>query len=187
MLEVAKKRSDLAIWIPLDSYGENFVSTIRGEQNEYADFTLRSLYHEKDNLKASIVFWENGQVVAAPWERNARLWRNCVENDLRKSAAIFPSERHLLIYGLWVARIHFKYEDQVLLKHFQYKDTNDVNIDKYNDILMNSTFEYIKHCPTEKVEKNFLVIGLITSPKRNAIYHCGKNIIISHKRLKNFN
>lgn len=155
MIEVAKKRSDLIIWIPLDSYDGDFVTTIQGKQNRYKDFTLRSLYHEKDKLKASIVFWEHGQIVAAPWERNARLWRNCVENDLRKSSAISPSESHLLIYGLRVARIHFNYEDQVLLKHFQYKDINDFNIDKYNDILMESIFKHIKHCPTEKSREEF--------------------------------
>ncbi|MGM0328381.1 hypothetical protein IGI79_000180 [Enterococcus sp. AZ084] len=155
MIEVAKNRSDLVIWISLDSYGGNFAATIQGKQNRYTDFTLRSLYHEKDKLKASIVFWENGQIVAAPWERNARLWRNCVENNLRKSSAISPSESRLLIYGLRVARIHFNYEDQVLLKHFQYKDTNDVHIDKYNDILMESIFEHIKHCPTEESREEF--------------------------------
>ncbi|MDA9460417.1 hypothetical protein B835_293 [Enterococcus mundtii 3F] len=155
MIEVAKNRNDLVIWISLDSYNGDFVATIQGKQNRYADFTLRSLYHEKDKLKASIVFWENGQIVSAPWEKNTRSWRRCVENDLRKSPNIYPLERNLLIYGLRVARIHFNYEDQVLLKQFHYKDINDFNIDKYNDILLESIIEHIKNCPTEKSREEF--------------------------------
>lgn len=155
MIEVAKKRSDLVIWVSLDSYKEDFVSTIRGQRNEYADFTLRSLYHEKNNLKASVVFWENGQVVAAPWEKNARLWRSCVENDLRKSPNIFPLERNLLVYGLQVPRIHFKYEDQVLLKNFTHDSLDDFNIDKYNNILMDTIYANLNACPTEKSREEF--------------------------------
>ncbi|WP_206854429.1 hypothetical protein [Candidatus Enterococcus mangumiae] len=169
MIEVAKKRSDLVIWMPLDSYCGNFSATIEGKQNGYTDFTLRSLYHEKDKLKASIVFWENGQIVPAPWERgrNARLWRSCVENDWRKSSNISTSERNLLIYGLRVARIHFNYEDQVLLKHFNYKEINDFNIDKYNDILMESIFEQLKHCPTEKSREEFFSNWIYYIPEKD--------------------
>lgn len=59
--------------------------TIDGFRNDVFDHALRVLYLQRNQLQGRFVFWENGQRVVAPWERDPELWANRIPQSVIKN------------------------------------------------------------------------------------------------------
>lgn len=91
LIEAVKKREDVELWVPLDSLRHQMDQTIDGFRNEVFDHALRVLYLQRNHLQGRFVFWENGQRVVAPWERDPELWANRIPQSVIKNEP-FPIE-----------------------------------------------------------------------------------------------
>lgn len=91
LIEAVKKREDVELWVPLDSLRHQMDQTIDSFRNDVFDHALRVLYLQRNQLQGRFVFWENGQRVVAPWERDPELWANRVPKSVIKNEP-FPIE-----------------------------------------------------------------------------------------------
>lgn len=91
LIEAVKKREDVELWVPLDSLRHQMDQTIDGFRNEVFDHALRVLYLQRKQLQGRLFFWENGQRVVAPWERDPELWANRIPQSVIKNEP-FPIE-----------------------------------------------------------------------------------------------
>ncbi|MDB7102039.1 hypothetical protein [Enterococcus mundtii] len=85
LIEAVKKREDVELWVPLDSLRHQMDQTIDGFRNDVFDHALRVLYLQRNQLQGRFVFWENGQRVVAPWERDPELWANRIPQSVIKN------------------------------------------------------------------------------------------------------
>ncbi|MBO1298563.1 MULTISPECIES: hypothetical protein [unclassified Enterococcus] len=154
-IAISKIYEDFEIWVPLDSRIKQIDQTINGERNDVFDISLRELYHQRNRIKAELVFFENGQRVAPPWEQEPERWKSCQKDHIGKLNNINRIEKTILVYGTPEAR-EMLGNNQLLIKNVQDRTKVELNIDRYSELVVDTIFERVKGARDKEEFKYFL-------------------------------
>ncbi|WP_206854428.1 hypothetical protein [Candidatus Enterococcus mangumiae] len=154
-IAVSKIYEDFEIWVPLDSRIKQIDQTINGERNDVFDISLRELYHQRNRIKAEVVFFENGQRVAPPWELKPERWKSCQKDHIDRLNEISHIEKTVLVYGTPEAREMLS-NNHFLIKNIQGRSIVEMDVDRYSKLVVDTFFERAKEQRDKGEFKNFL-------------------------------